>query len=90
MRGGGRARSVVTVHAGRDATAQAYPYPGRSPVLVLELASALVMIGTHYEDRVTATDVAFARQLAAEAQAFAVACERMFHGLPNGRGMRAS
>lgn len=59
-------------------------YPKRSPVLSVRLGSAVVLLGTWQEDRVSADDVAFARRLAQAADDFAILCERMHRGLPTG------
>lgn len=61
-------------------------YPKRSPVLSVRLGSAVVLLGTWQEDRVSADDVAFARRLAQAADDFAILCERMHRGLPTGAG----
>ncbi|GAA3747007.1 hypothetical protein HDA32_001457 [Spinactinospora alkalitolerans] len=79
---GGAAANVVSLHARGGSSATARSYPARTPVLVLEVAGTRLTLGTSDTARVSASDVAFARLLAEQAQAFAVACERMFRGLP--------
>lgn len=78
----GECRSVLTLHTGRHCSAAARVYERRSPVLVVEFASAMLLLGTHREDTCSATDVAFARELAGQVSAWAVAVERMHRGLP--------
>ncbi|MFD8531365.1 hypothetical protein ACFV0L_28485 [Streptosporangium canum] len=81
--------SIITLNTGRGARATSHPYPARTPVLALDFGALSVLVTTTAGDQVTAADVAFARQLAREADQFARSVERSFHGLANGRGVAA-
>jgi hypothetical protein len=81
--------STITLNTGRGARATNHPYPARTPVLALDFGALSVLVTTSAGDQVTVSDVAFARQLAREADQFARSVERSFHGLPNGRGVAA-
>lgn len=81
--------STITLNTGRGARATNHPYPARTPVLALDFGALSVLVTTSAADLVTASDVEFARQLAAEAHRFARSVERSFHGLADGRGVAA-
>ncbi len=81
--------STISLKTGPGASAVNHPYPQRSPVLGLVFGGVQVLVTTSAADHVTAEDVEFARVLAREAASFARSVERMFHGLPDGRGVAA-
>jgi hypothetical protein len=56
------------------------PFPRRAPLFVINTGSTIVSLTL--PDEPDAAQVAFARQLAAQAAAYAVAVERRFRGLP--------
>ena len=56
------------------------PFPARAPLFTIDTGSALVSFTL--PDRVEAGHVEFARRLAAQAWAYAVAVERQYRGLP--------
>jgi GAF domain-containing protein len=61
------------------------PFPRRAPLFVINTGSTIVSLTL--PDEPDAAQVAFARQLAAQAAAYAVAVERRFRGLaPLGPG----
>jgi hypothetical protein len=82
--------SVLSLHARGEASVEAQSYPGRSPVLLFALAGTQIVLGTADVDRVSASDVVFARLLAEQAAAFAASCERMYRGLPSTEQQRHS
>ncbi|MFE3454801.1 hypothetical protein ACFXJ8_38350 [Nonomuraea sp. NPDC059194] len=79
--------SMINLRVGTGAEVLNHPYPQRSPVLGLIFGGTQVLVTTSAGDHVTLDDVEFARSLAREAEKFAQAVERMFHGLPNGLGV---
>ena len=56
------------------------PFPRRAPMLVIGTGSTLISVTL--PEQLTAGHVDFARQLAAQAWAYAVAVERRYRGLP--------
>jgi hypothetical protein len=56
------------------------PFPRRAPMFVISIGSTIVSLTL--PDEPDAGQVAFARQLAAQAAAYAVAVERRYRGLP--------
>ncbi|HUK71480.1 MAG TPA: hypothetical protein VLW50_22405 [Streptosporangiaceae bacterium] len=56
------------------------PFPRRAPMFVINTGSTIVSLTI--PDEPEAVQVAFARQLAAQAAVYAVAVERRFRGLP--------
>ena len=56
------------------------PFPHRPPMFIIGTGSALVTLTL--PDQLEAAHVEFARQLAAQAWAYAVAVERRYRGLP--------
>ena len=56
------------------------PFPARAPMFVIGTGSALVSFTL--PEQIEARHVDFARQLAAQAWAYAVAVERSYRGLP--------
>jgi hypothetical protein len=56
------------------------PFPARAPMFVIGAAGTLVSFTL--PDQIEAPHVDFARQLAAQAWAYAVAVERRYRGLP--------
>jgi hypothetical protein len=56
------------------------PFPARAPMFVIGTGSALVSLTL--PEQIEAGHVDFARQLAAQAWAYAVAVERRYRGLP--------
>ncbi|GGQ25158.1 hypothetical protein [Streptosporangium pseudovulgare] len=81
--------AAITLNAGSGAQVTHHLYPSRTPVLALDFGALSVLVTTSAGDRVTASDVEFARQLAREADQFARAVERSFHTLTGKRGMAA-
>jgi len=57
------------------------PFPRRSPMFVIGAGSTLISLTL--PDQVEAGHVEFARQLACQAWAYAVAVERRYRGLPS-------
>jgi hypothetical protein len=84
-----RPTSIINLNTSRGARAENRPYRLRTPVLVLDFGGTSVLVTTSTVNRVTATDVEFARQLAEQAADFAVSVERMFRGLGSGAGVRS-
>ena len=56
------------------------PFPARAPMFVIGTGSALISLTL--PEQIEAGHVDFARQLAAQAWAYAVAVERSYRGLP--------
>ncbi|MFI7043280.1 hypothetical protein ACWDR9_13870 [Streptosporangium sandarakinum] len=81
--------AAITLNAGSGAQVTHHLYPSRTPVLALDFGALSVLVTTSAGDRVTASDVEFARQLAREADQFARAVERSFHASTGKRGMAA-
>ncbi|MEU4698850.1 hypothetical protein [Nonomuraea dietziae] len=77
-----RSVSVITLKSSGPSSAKSHPYPRRTPVLALDFDAISVLVTTSHSNQVTPADVTFARELAKEAAAFAVAVERMFRSLP--------
>jgi hypothetical protein len=76
-----RATSLCVPVDGRSA-AEAVCYRSRSPLFTLRAGRPALLVTLTVPDRVEAGHVAFARQLATSAAAFAVEVERRFRGLP--------
>jgi hypothetical protein len=57
------------------------PFPRRAPMFVIGAGSTLISLTL--PEQLTAGHVAFARQLAGQAWAYAVAVERRYRGLPS-------
>jgi hypothetical protein len=57
-------------------------YPQRSPLLTIRAGRPALLITLTVPERIEADHVAFARQLAKSAAAYAVEVERRFRGLP--------
>ena len=78
------ARPVPAAHlclrVGRGYRVAFVPFPARAPMFTIDTGSALVSLTL--PDRVEAGHVNFARRLAAQAWAYAVAVERQYRGLP--------
>lgn len=83
-----RPTSIINLNTAEGARAAHRPYRARTPVLALDFGTTSVLVTTSTTNRITAADVAFARQLAEQAAGFALAVERMFRGLPNVGEMR--
>ena len=75
------ATSVYVPVDGRSA-AELLSYPGRSPLLSIRAGRPALLVTLTVPERVEAGHVAFARQLAQSATAYAVEVERRFRGLP--------
>jgi hypothetical protein len=85
-----RARRVnqLMAHHGRHSRAELTTFPKASPVLSLRLDGVNIAITSWDGQRVNATDVQFARDLAKRATAYALEVERRFRGLaPTGVGV---
>lgn len=80
-----RPTSIINLNTADGARVAHHPYRARTPVLALDFGTTSVLVTTSTTNRITAADVAFARQLAEQASRFALAVERMFRGLPNTR-----
>jgi hypothetical protein len=78
-----RARRVnqLMAHHGRHSRAELAIFPKASPVLSLRLDGVNIAITSWNGQHVSATDVAFARELARRAAAYALEVERRFRGL---------
>ena len=78
------ARPVPAAHlclrVGRGYRVAFVPFPARAPMFTIDTGSALVSLTL--PERVEAGHVDFARRLAAQAWAYAVAVERQYRGLP--------
>jgi hypothetical protein len=79
--GGKPATSVCVPVDGRSA-AQVLSYRDRSPLLAIRAGRPALLVTLTVPDLVEAGHVAFARQLAQSATAYAVEVERRFRGLP--------
>lgn len=74
-----RPSTVISFNTGGGASAEAPPYPARTPVLALDFGSVSALVTTSDSDRVSRADVEFARQLAHEAASFARSLEGGLH-----------
>jgi hypothetical protein len=74
----GRSAATHSVHVGDDGRVICHTYKWTTPILVVSAGSASVCISIKggHED-MPAPAVAFARDLAASAQRFAIECERL-------------
>lgn len=79
--------NVIRLTTGQAARATHHRYPHRMPVLVLEFGACSVLLTP--ADEVTVVDLAFARQLAHEADRYARAIERRLSGPPGRTGVAA-
>jgi len=64
------------------AVAELRCYPRRSPLLTIRAGRPALLVTFAVPERIQAGHVAFARQLAQSAAAYAVEVERRFRGLP--------
>ena len=62
--------------------AELHCYPERAPLLTIRAGRPALLVTPTVPERVEAGHVAFARQLAQSATAYAVEVERRFRGLP--------
>ena len=62
--------------------AELHRYPERAPLLTIRAGRPALLVTLTVPERVEAGHVAFARQLAQSATAYAVEVERRFRGLP--------
>ena len=62
--------------------AELHCYPERAPLLTIRAGRPALLVTLTVPERVEAGHVAFARQLAQSATAYAVEVERRFRGLP--------
>jgi hypothetical protein len=71
-------RSVITLTTGRTVRLERHRRMSWTPALALDFGATWVVVRTSATDHVTAADVAFARQLAREANAFAADIARRY------------
>jgi hypothetical protein len=78
------ARRATSLCVPVDATsgAELRCYPQRAPLLTIRAGRPTLLVTLTVPERVEAGHVAFARQLAKSAAAYAVEVERRFRGLP--------
>lgn len=79
-----RRTSVISLTTGRTALVERHRNGRWTPALALDFGATWVVIRTFASDRVTSGDVAFARQLARAAGAFAEEVARHYFGPTNG------
>ena len=72
----------VCVPVGGRSAAELLSYRDRSPLLAIRTGRPALLVMLTVPERVEAGHVAFARQLAMSAAAYAVEVERRFRGLP--------
>jgi hypothetical protein len=85
---GFRRNSVISLATGRAAQVERHRRGGWTPALALDLGATWVVIRNSASDRVTARDVAFARELAHAAGAFADAIARHYSRTASHTGTR--
>ena len=71
----------ASLHAGADAQVCCYAYPDGAPILAVSAGRMQVNISLCGRQEVPASAVAFARELARQAERFAAECERLRHAL---------
>jgi hypothetical protein len=76
-----RATSLCVPVDGRSA-AELLSYQARSPLLTIRAGHPALLVTLTVPEQIEAGHVAFARQLARSATAYAVEVERRFRGLP--------
>ena len=78
------ARRAMSLRVPVDARsgAELHCYPERAPLLTIRAGRPALLVTLTVPERVEAGHVAFARQLAQSATAYAVEVERRFRGLP--------
>lgn len=70
--------SVINLTTGRAARVERHRRGKWTPALALDFGATWVVVRTSHSTRVTAADVAFARELAAQAQSFAEEIARRY------------
>ena len=85
---GFRRNGVISLATGRSARIERHRRGGWTPALALDFGATWVVIRTSASDRVTARDVAFARELACAAGAFADAIARHYSRTASHTGTR--
>ena len=80
----------ASLHAGADAQVYCYAYPDGAPILTVSAGRTNVTISLCGRQDVPASAVAFARELARQAERFAAECERLHHELHHPAGEHAS
>ena len=78
----GKPATTVCVPVDARSGAELRCYPQRSPLLTIRAGRPALLVILTVPERVEAGHVAFARQLAQSAAAYAVEVERRFRGLP--------
>jgi len=71
---------MTALHVDGHGRSACLAYPGRTPIFQIAAGTAVIKVSLP-ADRVDAASVAFARELAEQAHAFAVEVERMWRGL---------
>lgn len=74
--------TALCVPVGAKSAAEVHCYPQRAPLLTIRAGRPPLLVTLTVPERVEAGHVAFARQLAMSAAAYAVEVERWFRGLP--------
>ena len=77
MSGGRESFGWVNAHAGQGARVDCYTYAATTPILTVQAGRMSVNISIADRTAMPAHAVAFARELAAQAAAFAAECERL-------------
>jgi hypothetical protein len=78
----GKPAATVCVPIDGRSVAELLSYRDRSPLLTIRAGRPSLLVTVTVPDRIEAGHVAFARQLAQSATAYAVEVERRFRGLP--------
>ena len=79
---GGKSATSLCVPVDARSGAELRCYPRRAPLLTIWAGRPALLVTLTVPERVEAGHVAFARQLATSAAAYAVEVERRFRGLP--------
>ncbi len=82
MSGGRESFGSANVHAGPGAHVDCHTYKATTPILSIRAGRMSVCISIADRTAMPAHAVAFARELAAQATAFAAECERLHAALP--------